>query len=393
MKRNISDILDSYRDSSVELECTAPLSSQRIKELTMKKIKKNHVTGRLGMRLLIAAAIISVLTMTVFASEHIFRAGDTIRELFEKNLSENQVEVMNTLGGDFQPQTVTSEGTTMTLAAAYGDEHALYLYFQVEGPEGSVLPDGITYDFYDYSGTDWNVIEIPEGNPYKKVFGVSAEITPLPDEDPTDNRKNFSVAMYAQDGQKARFNDGVSKLYHITGIYEQVPDVNQDEDGYERLIPGSFVFDIGLVNEMSMVELDVDGLTYGGKASRTWTCGFEQCGEFCEGLETDGRVHTEYWEYHVTVKRLAISPISAEWEIAYEISDDRKFCELAFEIVMKDGTRIDTIFAHGGNSENAAHGVCSFAMPVDLAEIDYILIGDEEMGQTHKIYLPVDNES
>ena len=393
MKRNISDILDSYRDSSVELELSAPLSSQRIKELTMSKVKKTHKVRRLGLRLLVVAAVISLMTVTAFAAERIFNAGDIIRDLFKKDISDSQVAVMNELGGSFQPQTVTSEGTTVTLAAAYGDEHALYLYFQVEGPEGSVLPDGITYDFYDYSGTDWNVIEIPEGNPYKKIFGVSVEIIPLPDDNPMDNRKDFAVTMFAQDGQKARLNDGVSKLYNITGIYEQVPDVNQDEDGYERLIPGSFVFDIGLVNEMSMVELDVAGVTYGGEASRTWTCGFEQCGEFCEGLETDGRVHTEYWEYNVTVKRLAISPISAEWEIAYEISDERKFCELAFEIVMKDGTKIETIFAHGGNSENAAHGVCSFAMPVDLAEIDYILIGDEEIGQTHKIYLPVDNDS
>lgn len=389
MKRNISDILDGYRDDSVQLELSAPLSSQRIKELTMNKVKKTHMVRRLGTRLLIAAAIISLLSVTAFAAEQIFNVGDTIRDMFQKDITDGQAAVMNELGGNFQPQTVTSEGTTMTLAAAYGDAYALHLYFQLEGPEGSVLPDDITYDFYDYSTSDWNVIEIPEGNAYKKIYGVFIDITPLPDEEPMDNRKDFCVTMTAQDGQEARFNDGVSKLYHISGIYEQVPDVNQDEDGYERLIPGSFTFDLGLVNAIEMVELDVEGLTYGGDKSRTWTCGFETCGELCEGLETNGREHTEYWSYAVTVNSLRISPLSVEWEIEYEISDPQRSCDLGFVIVMKDGTRVERFHVPGGSfNDHMSAGVCNFITPIDLSEIDYILIGDEEIGQTHKVYLP-----
>lgn len=392
MKRNISDILDSYRDDSVELECGAPLSSQRIKELTMNKVKKTHTVRRFSVRLLVAVAIISMLAVTAFASEQLFNAGDIIRDLFRKDLSEGEVAVINELGGDFQPQTLTSEGTTMTLAAAYGDAYALYMYFQVEGPEGAVLPDNICYDFYDYTADNWNVVDVPEGNAYKKIYGISIDIESLPDSDPTDNRKDFCVTMTAQDGQKARFNDGVSKLYNISGIYEQVADVNQDEDGYERLIPGSFTFNIGLVNEIEMVELDVAGLTYGGDKSRTWTCGHETCGELCVGLETNGREHTEYWSYSATVNSFRISPISAEWAIEYEISNPRRSCDLDFEIVMKDGTRIEKTSAPGGRyNDHMSSGVCNFTTPVDLSEIDYILIGDEEVGQTHKVYLP-DNE-
>lgn len=389
MKRNISDILDGYRDDSVELECGAALSSRRIKELTMNKVKKTHRVRRFGTRLLLAAAIISMLAVTAFAAEQIFSAGDIVQNLFRQDISDNQAAVMNELGGDFQPQTVTSEGTTMTLAAAYGDAYSLYLYFQVEGPEGTVLPDDISYDFYDYSADNWNVVEIPEGNAYKKIYGVSIDITPLTDTDPGDNRKDFCVRMTAQDGQKAKFNDGVSKLYHVSGIYEQVANVNQDEDGYERLIPGSFTFDIGLVNAIEMVELDVAGLTYGGDQSRTWTCGFETCGSLCEGLETNGREHTEYWSYSVTVNSFRISPLSAEWEIEYEISDPQRSCDLEFVIVMKDGTRVEKFHVPGGRyNDHMSSGVCNFEMPIDLSEIDYILIGDEEIGQTHKVSLP-----
>ncbi len=38
MNRRISDLLDAYRDDSVELSGNTPLSSARIKELTMNKI-------------------------------------------------------------------------------------------------------------------------------------------------------------------------------------------------------------------------------------------------------------------------------------------------------------------------------------------------------------------
>lgn len=389
MKRTVSDLLDGYRDNTVELELSAPLSSQRIKELTMSKVKKTHKVRRFGVRLLVVAAVISALTMTAFAAETIFNAGDIIRNLFREDISDSQAEVMNELGGSFQPQTITSEGTTMTLAAAYGDANTVYLYFQVEGPEGTVLPDGIIYDFYDYSNWDEDVIEIPDGERYDEIHGVFIDIEPMPDEDPGDNRKDFYVTMSAQTGQKAKFNDGVSKLYNITGLYEQVVNVDQDEDGYERLIPGSFTFDIGLVNEIEMVELDVKGLTYGGSKSRTWICGYETCGELCEGLETNGREHTEYWDYSVTAKSLKISPLSAEWECEYEVSDKRRSCAMEFQIVMKDGTSPGMYGVPGGGySDTRSFGICNFTTPINLSEIDYILIGDPEVGQTHKVYLP-----
>ena len=40
MKRRISDLLEDIRDDTVELSSETPLSSQRIKELTMSKINK-----------------------------------------------------------------------------------------------------------------------------------------------------------------------------------------------------------------------------------------------------------------------------------------------------------------------------------------------------------------
>lgn len=400
MKRNISDILDSYRDDTVELELSAPLSSRRIKELTMSRVKKTHKVRRLGLRLLAAAAIISLMTVTAFAAETIFNAGDIIRDLFRGEISDSQVEVMNELGGNFQPQTVTSEGTTVTLAAAYGDAYKLHLYFQVIAPEGTVLPDGIYYEFSDRNAIDysapehWEDLKPGEDAPYDDI-SHSITIEPLADENPGDNRKDFHVVIDGQPGTECRFNDGYSKLFSMTGIYEQVPDVDGDTDGFVLLAPGEFTFDVGIVNAVKVVELDVEGLTYGGHKTRYWTHD-SPCIESCEGEltgETDPEtglpVHFEEWDYSVTVESMSISPLSADWVVTYETSDETMSYGLDFVVVLKDGTVVKNISGLGGGDNGSkCFGNSYFTEPIDMSQIDYILIGDEEIGQTHRVYLP-----
>lgn len=68
MKRHISDMMDSMADVSLELNQQTPLSSQRIKELTMNKITEKRRSRRTGFRVLAAAAVIVALTATVFAA-------------------------------------------------------------------------------------------------------------------------------------------------------------------------------------------------------------------------------------------------------------------------------------------------------------------------------------
>lgn len=418
MKRRISDLLEGIREDTVELNTQTPLSSNRIKELTMSKInseKKTHNTKRIAFRILVAAAAISLLTVTAFAAENVFGAGDWFRDILGNRLEEDrktvqqeglditlpetvsqeQIDVVNELGQVFEETSIESEGTTMTLTAAYADANVIHLYFQAEAPEGTVLPDGILYQFYDYNAEDWNILELPQGAPYE-LSGYNVEVEALPDADPTDNRKDFHVTIYTQSGMEMQFNDGVSKLYHITGIYEQVVDMNGDEDGYVRLAPGSFTFDIGIANEAKVVELDVDGLTYGGHRTRTWTHD-SPCKEFCkENLtgqtdpDTGLPIHAESWDYTVTPKRLAISPLSADWACDYTCSDDRASFGLSFRVVMKDGS--SPLLVDGGGTYNdekcMSSGTNYFSTPIDLSQVDYILIGDPEINSTHKVYLP-----
>ena len=280
----------------------------------MSKIenKQEKKGKRMAFRLLVIAAAISLITMTAFAAEEYFNVGEIIRGMFREDFSDSQAEVVNQLGGDFQPETQTSEGTTVTLAAAYGDAYTLHLYLQVEAPEDTVLPDGILYDFCDWNAIDfsakdhWENLKPGENAPYDTI-SRSMDIEPLADDDPTDNKKDFHVTISGQPGTDCKFNDGYSKFFNMTGIYQQVLDVDGDEDGYVQLAPGNFSFDVGIVNEVESIQLDVDGLTYGGHKTRSWThdspcsplCDEELTGE--TDPETGLPIHAEEWDYEVTV--------------------------------------------------------------------------------------------
>lgn len=61
-------MLDHIHDAEYELNQETPLSSQRIKELTMNKIDNERKPRRTLYRILVAAAVITALTATVFAA-------------------------------------------------------------------------------------------------------------------------------------------------------------------------------------------------------------------------------------------------------------------------------------------------------------------------------------
>ena len=57
---------------------------------------------------------------------------------------------------------------------------------------------------------------------------------------------------------------------------------------------------------------------------------------------------------------------------------------------MKDGTSAVRGVGSMGMSDDGSisNGVSNFAVPIDLEQVDYILIGDPEINSIHKVYLP-----
>ncbi|MGM9599957.1 MAG: hypothetical protein ACI3W5_00040 [Faecousia sp.] len=402
MKYNISDLLDQFDAQDVELTGISPLSSQQIKEITMKKVNGTYKRkSKIFRKIFIAAAIIASLAVSAFAANQTLGAGDWFRS--EKNLSESQMELVNELGESFQPQTYTNQGTTIEAKAAYAEDHVLYLYLSVTTPEGTVLPDGVTYDFVDRSvATDYsdpNAFHCNHlgGNaPYKALYNFMKVIA-LKDDDPTDNKKDFIVELTTQTNQETNFIDGYTKFLPILGIYEQVFNVNGDEDGYRLIAPCDFRVDITLNHPMEQVSLDVDGICFGGVKTRTWTHDSKclgACEEFLTGQtdpETGLPIHEETYEYNVTARTLTLSPLSASWRNDCECSNSNMALGLAFRIVMKDGSTVEISTVNFGqirpdNTECA--GTSIFAAPIDLDDVDYVLIGDSKVGETYKVYLP-----
>lgn len=406
MKRHIFDLLDSIPGDTVQLEEAAPLSSERIRKLTMEKIApKEKKKPRILYRILIAAAILSLLSATAFGAEPFLEAGDWFRSVLDNQLEQDkaivqnmgldvtvpetitpeQIQLVNDLGQVFEQTSVTSEGTTVTLTAAYADASVMHLYFQVEAPKGTVLPDGINYAFQD-TGDVEPFLELSENG------GCAYDVDALPDENPKDNWKEFHVTARLVPGNDAKMNDDTPKKVTISGIYVWMP----TENGVECtcLVPGEFSFDIRVVNSAQEIALDVEGITYGGHKEHTWTHE-EECSDWCRKKLTGQKdpenglpTHFDSYDFTITVKEMKIGPLGVEWNYSYTCSEDEPFSvDMDFQIIMKDGSSPLCSKITIGN-ERLTQGSGSFTTPLDLNQVDYILIGDPELGEPAKVYLP-----
>ncbi len=405
MKRKISDLLDDIQDDSIELEGVTPLSAERIKERTRRAIRRKEAPKkRWGLRLLTAAAILSLMSITAFAAENIWGAGDWFREMLnhqlahdkvtvrehnldvtlQETISERQIQLIDELGTVFEQKTITDQGTTMTLSAAYADERVIHLYFQVTAPEGTVLPDG-DYFFHSSENLDEPMLEMD------KPLSCFVWVDALPDADPRDNRKDFLATIHFTVDGSVKFNDGTSKILHISGIF--LHEELADGQSPKRAAPGSFDFDIGMINQLESTPLEVKGLAYTSSETGTWShegpCQ-ESCRESLTGEtdpETNLPAHSKTYDYTVTMRELKFSPLSMAWSCTYAGISAEHFPGLKFRIVMKDGTS----FLFGGISsyhEHVAEGIYYFTTPVDLSQVDYILLGDPELGDAQKVFLP-----
>lgn len=388
MKRNISDLLDSLQVHPIYFESDTPLSPSRIKEKTMSKVKeKTSTMHRVRIRMFIAAAVILALTISTVAAEELFGAGDFFRDilydrlkekqqLIEENgqdisirqsMTDRQMEMINQMGQVYH-ESVTSEGTTIIPIAGYGDENVFYLRLKVEGPKGSVLPDGLRYTFYG----NWEQRDAV----FEKMNGLDQAMWTLPDEDPTDHVKEFLIQITVNYDSQEKLNDGSPFLYHIYGLYRLIPEEGYS-DTYEQILPGDFVIDLSCLNRIEMVELDVEGIGYHRSEKGTL-------------IDLEGESVQIPYDYTVTLSSLKISPLSVCWSCSYERSDPTWKVNLDIQVVLKDGTVVPHsgdisagMVEDNGRSYFETEGMAVFDVPVDLDEVAYILIGEEE-----KVFFP-----
>ena len=367
MKRNIFDLLDACRDESVEPDGGTPLSPSRIKELTMSKITQEKSRKRRApARVLIAAAVAAAISVSALAANYVLGAGALLRDYFAaegETLTPGQVEIMDQIGKTFEGG-VTSNGATITPVAALADEHVYYLRLRIEAPQGVVLPDldGDVDGYYQLSGMGEgeNITLVPEEGVYES-FGWNFSSDWLPDSDPTDNVKE-AVLRYTEMGDE-KFNDGVSKILTIHGLWIQSPD-----KGYTEIFRGEFTFDIGMYYESQIIALDCGGATY-----------YNQAYGFTNRLES-----------------LELSPLSLSYRVRSTMLDNAWYGPGLgpVQIVLKDGTVFYDDSRKGTPRSGAFAEEPTFDIPVsddfvtsygdyilfdtplDLTQVDYVQYGE-----------------
>lgn len=365
MNKPIFDLLDAYEDDSVEPADAAPLSSARIKELTMNKIadKTNKRTlRRAPLHILAAAAAAAALVFSAVAA-NVWGAGDFMKDMFaawnEEPLTATQVEILNSMGHVFDGSdaySVTSNGATITPISAMADEDSCYLHLRVEAPEGTVLPD------LDWDNEIYALYGLETGG-----LGVSWDVfTPisyicetLPDDDPTDNVKDIVLTIYSDGYDDIKFNDGKPKELSIKGLWLQSRCDNEFGWAFTEIFRGDFLLDIGAHFESQVAAIDCGGALWSDP----------ETGEI---------------NYLDTMK---LSPLGLKFEFRSNVNVEPYLAPIPGDtrIVMKDGSQL--LIEHHDRvslpltimqANTQAYGFYRmFETPLDLSQVDYVQFGED----------------
>lgn len=130
MNLRITDLLDEYREDNIPVDVTSVPDTERIKEITMKKINRNYKTIRPLRIVLIAAAITVLLTGMVLGVMHYSRITNSMEEKWNKAGSEEMapeqkkfIEVRSAEIGE----SVTDQGVTVTIDSVTCTTDTVYL--------------------------------------------------------------------------------------------------------------------------------------------------------------------------------------------------------------------------------------------------------------------------
>ncbi len=368
MEYNIYDLMDDVRDDTVT---PAPgcdeAALRRIKELTMKKIENQQggrpavkKTRRVAKGLLIAAIVAVMCTATVAAAK--LGVADSFKGYFG-DLTAEEKQLMEEMGTTDMPAPVTSNGTTITPLAVYGDAYHYYIRLMVQAPEGTVLriPDyqtegvylklvgteesGIleTVD-YDFNGVGYSVEwedSIPGDNTLEGVVYLERQVL----SDDASQRVGESGL---------RFDDGQPKWLHITRFVMGVGD-----EYTETVLEGDWRFALpDLSAQAAPIEVDASGLTV-------------------ESTQPGRMIYLDTF-------RISSTYIQVKYDSDSIDDFDAPPCEPegGWALVLDDGAEVagDDSDVCGGSYNNSHVDLYfRFAAPIDVSRVDYIRFGTLEI--------------
>ena len=343
MRKSISDLLDAYGDPNIELEISMPLSSERIKELTMSKIKAEKKFRKpVTFRVMMAAAIILALAVSVFAAS----SGAAWFQAYfaEQNKAGLTPEQLTLIEQDsiLIDQSQTVDGYTIHVESVMNDERLLYVKLNLYAPEGEVLPYG------DYRHFDGTMLYTLDGDliPCASFFGEHN------DEDKTDNHVEILMGFRMEADKDIGFdlsNGGVRlELTNLTKTYGSF--FNQKT---ETMAEGTWCFD----------------LTFGATEENAWE--YQVISEPVP-CTMEKRMTGEETEIYIT--SLIIRPLSIDVVYDYPDGADLESLNwLGMKVIKSDGTEIRVMPSDGqfGPAGDTIIGYASFESlaPIVLDEV------------------------
>ena len=365
MAYNIYDLMDTVQDDTVALPEDKTVDTGRIKALTRQKLRRQaqrpagQRTGRFTRGLLIAAAAAVMCTATVAAAR--LGVADSFKGYFG-DLTAAEKQLVEQHGTTDMPAPVTSNGTTITLLAAYGDAYNCYVRLRVAAPEGTVLriPDSQTEGDLMLCGTEEDgILETADYDFSGMGYSVKWE-----DSTPGDNTLEGVVYMGSQmlsddaaqrvGETRMRFDDGRPKWLHITGLAVYSASLGQYT---ETVLEGDWRFELpDLSAQAAPIEVDASGLTV-------------------ESTQPGRMIYLDAF-------RISSTYIQVKYDSDSIDDFDAPPCEPegGWALVLDDGTEVTlgSEDPQGGGWNNSHVDIFyRFAAPIDVTQVDHIRFGDQ----------------
>ena len=346
--------------------------------MNMANNNRKHNTAGGFRKVSIAAVMISLLTVTVAASE--FGWFTTFfSEKTEEPLSTEQVIYIEKNEQSFE-QSETHDGYTMELKSAITDGEKAYICIGITAPEDSVLNattiEGYSVDKPTLLSGNWSTdfLTNQDGEPF---FGGS-RIASVEDNDGLGNTQNLVIELTADSGVLGetafgsdnkwvlKFENLIAKYDNVSYLQELVNGKYKGQDDFfftkeegEKLYPEvvlaegvwefTFQFAQPDVRETELIQVPV--------ASKT-------------GIGMN--VHGEYIYDTVNITSFVLRSLSATIctdNITYApdfTAEDDIF------VVMKEGSRVRLESESGGSGEQQLRA----EVPIILTDVDYVLLAD-----------------
>ena len=364
------EIMEALTDLNDELVLLPQAQCKKSKSSGLRWLKWTAVA---------AAACISLM-ITACAADTVFNDGKVQEEIFgtkpiiiqpQKKPSSTK-PVTNNKG---TTDVLTSNGATVTPISAYHDGKVCFLQIRLEAPEDVVLedlPEDKKYAFSD----KFDFRERVEVEFTFETHEIQNEVVKvLPDEDPTDNVKDFLLELHA-DSSWSYYGKAIK--IRIPGLWVRGVFPYESKNLNENIFTADFEFKIEL----------------------------NSLGEKINLKNIDKTLYVEQHDFSVNLEQIIITPLRVEVHYTATLPEDENILPHGgyAQLVMKDGSKrtfgdqsnvsdgpdvgyhvlskeaaylgvdaekfIEAVYREGHMDDNSRF---TLDEPLDLSQIDYIL--------------------